>query len=251
MSKKTEFLNSCVAIDTETTGKDFKTAEVIELGYTLYSDSLEGKETFSKLYKPTVPLPYEVSGITHIDRYMLQHCSVFSHEEVNLQLHSVFTDPVYVAHNSFYDMKVLTRYGLQESTWVCTLKIAEKLLKEKHRSFNLPYLRYAFDLGIDNNLSCHRAGTDALLTLRLLDVFLGIMETEGIINVNDDYLPQILAYQSKPRVIETMPFGKHKGIPLKEVPRSYWKWAIDNLDSLNPEAENYDEELATAINKVL
>lgn len=251
MSKKIEFLQSCVAIDTETTGKDFKTAEVIELGYTLYNDSQKGQETFSQLYKPELPLPAEVSGITHIDKYMLQHQPTFTSNEVDEQLHSKFTNPVYIAHNSFYDMKVLTRYGLKDSTWICTLRIAEKLLKGEHRLFNLPYLRYALDLGVNNDLACHRAGTDALLTFRLLEVFIGMMETQGLIDTNEDYLPQIIEYQNKPKVIDKMPFGKYKGQLLKDVPRSYWKWAIDNLDSLNPEMDNYDEELATAINKVL
>lgn len=253
MSKRQEFFDRCVAIDTETTGKDFNSAEVIELGYTLASDAINRQVTFSKLYWPSSgQLPYEVSGITHIDMPMLMDQPELTEAEIDLQLHSVFQSPIYVAHNSYYDMKVLTRYGLNENcTWLCTLKLAEKLLKDTHRSFNLPYLRYALSLDVDNNLACHRAGTDALLTMRLLDVFVTMMEEQNIIVPGQDYLPQIQAFLLKPREIKTMPFGKHKGLPLKDVPKSYWRWAIDNMDALNPDKDSYDEDLAKAINKVL
>lgn len=253
MSKKQDFLNQCVAIDTETTGKDFNSAEVIELGYTTAADATNRQVTFAKLYAPSdLHIPYEVSAITHIDDNMICNEPQFSHEEVDLQLHTVFKNPIYVAHNSYYDMKVLTRYGLDDNcTWLCTLKLAEKLLKEEHRSFNLPYLRYAMGLDVDNALACHRAGTDSLLTMRLLDCFVTIMEEQGIIVPGQDYLPQIQAFLAKPREIKTMPFGKYKGKPLKDVPRTYWIWAIDNMDALNPEKDAYDEDLANAINKVL
>lgn len=33
----------------------------------------------------------------------------------------------------------------------------------------------------------------------------------------------------------TMPWGKHKGKPLKEVPRDYLKWAVNNADAMSPE----------------
>lgn len=253
MSKRQDFFNQCVAIDTETTGKDFNNAEVIELGYTTAADADNKLISFAKLYAPLDGhVPYEVSAITHIDDFMVADEPTFTYEEVELQLHSVFKNPIYVAHNSYYDMKVLTKYGLNDNcTWLCTLKLAEKLLKEDHRSFNLPYLRYAMYLDVDNSLACHRAGTDSLLTMRLLDCFVTKMEELGHIVPGQDYLPQIQAFLMKPREIKTMPFGKYKGKPLKDVPRSYWIWAIDNMDALNPEKDAYDADLATAINKVL
>lgn len=253
MSKRQEFFDQCIAIDTETTGKDFTTAEVIELGYTTANDARNKLVTFSKLYQPeSGTIPYEVSGITYIDNFMVAGEPVFSYDEIETQLHTVFKNPIYVAHNSYYDMKVLSRYGLDDNcTWLCTLKLAEKLLKDTHKSLNLPYLRYALHLDVDNNLACHRAGTDALLTMRLLDYFVTKMEEDAIIVPGQDYLPQIQAFLNKPREIKTMPFGKYKGKPLKDVPRSYWIWAIDNMDALNPEKDAYDADLATAINKVL
>lgn len=252
LERRAEFFSRCIAIDTETTGKDFKTAEVIEIGYTNHNDAMNSTETFSQLYQPsTGKIPFEVSGITHIDNDMVKFYDVLTEKEVDSVLNQKFSDPVYVAHNSFYDMKVLTRYGLVESTWVCTLKLAEKLLEGNHKYFNLPYLRYAMDIKVNNDLACHRAGTDSLLTMILLDKFVTMMEKEGIINTNEEYLPQILEYMNKPKEITKMPFGKHKGVLLTDVPRSYWKWAIENLDSLNPEAENFDEALLNAINKAL
>lgn len=35
MSHKEDFLQSCLILDTETTGKDYKTAEIIEAGFVI------------------------------------------------------------------------------------------------------------------------------------------------------------------------------------------------------------------------
>jgi hypothetical protein len=35
--------------------------------------------------------------------------------------------------------------------------------------------------------------------------------------------------------IVEMPFGKHKGVPLDQVPPSYLRWCLANLEDLNPD----------------
>lgn len=39
-----------------------------------------------------------------------------------------------------------------------------------------------------------------------------------------------------------MPFGKHKGVKLGEVPRSYFEWALENMEKLDPTLRAYAEK---------
>jgi hypothetical protein len=48
-----------------------------------------------------------------------------------------------------------------------------------------------------------------------------------------------------------MPFGKHKGELMIDVPRSYWRWAMANMDSLNEEADNFDPDFAASVHRAL
>ncbi|MCY1465055.1 hypothetical protein D9M71_831560 [compost metagenome] len=39
----------------------------------------------------------------------------------------------------------------------------------------------------------------------------------------------------KPEPPSTMPFGKHKGAKLCNLPKDYVSWALKNMDALNPD----------------
>lgn len=43
------------------------------------------------------------------------------------------------------------------------------------------------------------------------------------------------------------PFGKHKGMPLNQVPSAYLNWAMENSKSLNPDHKDYDSFLYDAV----
>lgn len=45
----------------------------------------------------------------------------------------------------------------------------------------------------------------------------------------------ILKLINKPREIQHMPFGKHQGVPLKDVPRDYIKWLANSGALEKPE----------------
>jgi exodeoxyribonuclease X len=38
---------------------------------------------------------------------------------------------------------------------------------------------------------------------------------------------------AKPMLVHSMPFGKHKGLPMSEVPKSYIRWALENMKDLD------------------
>jgi uncharacterized protein (DUF3820 family) len=43
-----------------------------------------------------------------------------------------------------------------------------------------------------------------------------------------------------------MPFGKHKGTPIKDLPSSYVAWALENLDDRNADLKTVLASLPTA-----
>lgn len=50
---------------------------------------------------------------------------------------------------------------------------------------------------------------------------------------------------------DPMPFGKHRGTVIKDVPRDYLRWAIDKADFCNPNHSKYWEDLHDVFYKVL
>lgn len=256
MNKRTEFLNSCVVVDVETNSQDNKVAEVIEEGIALYGD--DGNiQQLAQLFKASEVIPPEISAITNITQKMVKDCPVFSKD---LSLFQQVLDYKYapvccVAHNVVYDRTVLERYGIKSDHWICTFRLAKKLfgLDESVKQFNLPYLRYRFDLmdPADHVVNAHRADDDAHVTLLLLTYMVGVMEGLGMLNPELDYTPQIVAILAEPVMLRSMPFGKHKGVPLEKVPVDYWWWAINNMDCFKEESDNYDADLSASVQQVL
>jgi exodeoxyribonuclease X len=160
-----------------------------------------------------------------------------------------------VAHNHLYDMRVLNKHGIDTSkhNWLCTFKLSKKIFNEmpEIEEMNLPYLRFALELDVPIEMHCHRAGNDCFMTGRLLEALVDFMESMNVLDLDKPYGPQILKWMAEPTLYKFMPFGKHKGVPMDEIPSSYWQWAIEKTDWFNENADNYDADLAASINAVL
>lgn len=251
MSNKQDFLDKCIVLDTETTSKSYKEAEVVELGYLI-----QGSE-FQRLYKPYTPMEPEVMAVTNISNRMLIDKEHFDDCMADFTVVAdAIDDVVLVAHNSFYDMKVLENYAIKYPTWLCTMRLAKKLFgtDDSVNAFNLGYLRYRFEImdpADEAVISAHRALDDAKVTAELLELLVTTMEEKGIIEIDRPYHEQIIEYLEAPAITEIMPFGKHKGKKMVDVPMDYWKWALDKMESLDENAENYDKDFAASVNLAL
>jgi hypothetical protein len=131
--------------------------------------------------------------------------------------------------------------------------MAKKLFNgvESIEGTNLPYLRFALELDVPIEMYCHRAGNDSFITAKLLEVLIDLLEEAGIIDPTLPYGPQVQEWASSPIIYERMPFGKHIGEPMKDIPKSYWDWAARSTDWFNEEADNFDPDLAASILAVL
>lgn len=255
MSHKEDFLQSCLILDTETTGKDYKTAQIIEAGFVIR----DGNDwtMFQELHKPSSGIiPPMVESICYITNEMVEARPTFvESKEVFQSVIDGYSNGYLLAHNHFYDMRVLENHGIDTSnhSWICTWRMARKIFNDmpEIESTSLPYLRFALDLEIPLELHCHRAGHDSYITGKLLEALIELMEGLEIIDQTQPYGPQILAWAAEPIITTTMTFGKHKGELMTEIPKSYWLWATKNMDSLNEDADNFDPDFAASVHKAL
>ena len=249
-TERENFLQSIIVVDTETTSAVPEQAELVELGYAIKTNAGWMKD--NELYKPFDPIPPEASEISHISNKMVEDCEHFvsaTDSCKNVVETCSKQGVLMLAHNAQYDRKVLDKYEIAFNDELCTLALARKLFynDESVTKFTLSYLRYRFDLEPDEENTAHRAGDDCIITGLLIEHLLDVMEEQGIIEESVSYYDQIVEYLSQPTFIEKMPFGKHKGVPMEDIPMDYWTWALDKLDSLNEEHDNYDADFAYSV----
>jgi exodeoxyribonuclease X len=251
MFHKEDFLKRCLILDTETNSDDYKIAEIIEAGFVIRENN--DWTIFQELHKPpTRPIPPKVESICYITNEMVADKPTFiESKDVFQAVVDGYAGGYLVAHNHFYDMKVLANHGIDTSkhTWICTWRLAKKLFSNMSEieETNLPYLRFALKLPVPIEMHCHRAGNDSYMTGKLLEAMVDIMEDLGMIDEGKPYGPQIAEYAASPIIYQTMPFGKHKGVPMKEVPKSYWQWAMGNTHWFDESADNFDPDLLESI----
>jgi DNA polymerase III epsilon subunit-like protein len=165
MSHKEEFLQSCLILDTETNSDEYKIAEIVESGFVIREN--DEWVIFQELHKPVDrPIPPKVESICYITNKMVEDRPSFIDSKDTFQaVVDGYTSGYLVAHNYFYDMKVLENHGINFSNhkWICTWRIAKKLFngEETITETGLPYLRFALDLDVPIEMYCHRAGNDS------------------------------------------------------------------------------------------
>lgn len=255
MSHREDFLRSCLILDTETNSDNYKLAEIIESGFAIRED--DSWTIFQELHKPkNGTVPPKVESICYITNEMVEDKPAFvDSKAVFEEVVAGYIGGYLIAHNFFFDKEVLKNHGIDTSkhTWICTWRMAKKLFNgvDTIAETNLPYLRFALDLDVPIEMHCHRAGNDSFITAKLLEVLVTILEESGIIDVNEPYGPQIANWVNEPIIFDKMPIGKHKGELLKDIPMSYWKWAFENMDMLNDQADNYDPDFEASVRKAL
>ena len=134
-----------------------------------------------------------------------------------------------IAHNLDFDFRFLKTYTDDSVGKLCTLKCARVLYPDaaNHKQGTLAAM-----LGIQvAREKAHSADGDLDVLLQLLQCLCRDAGTD---------LYGLLEVQRRPRPISKMPFGKHKGVPLAELPNNYIFWLLNK-------AENLDADLRTAL----
>jgi len=242
-----------LVVDTETTGLNVKTAEIIEIA--VCDVETETMESF--LLRPVEGIPENVQKLTGIDEEMVKDQPTFFEKiEDVIKLLRPGDNPIYVAHHAPYDMPVIRNNldfaGLTEKdtewlsreNWLCTNRLLRRAHGHKPRLkyTNLPAAIEFFNLDVPEADTVHRAEADVWMALRLFNQ----LRKNDYEDLSDEELID-LCWQRY--VFARFPFGKHKGKLLKDIPTGYFVWMCDNMDSLNPKDERFDPDLYSTIEK--
>jgi DNA polymerase-3 subunit epsilon len=206
--------------DTETTGLKADRDRIIEIA--AYDPALD--RTFESFINPGCPIPAEATAIHRITDAMVAEAPDFSQVAADF-IEFCSGDVVLVAHNNdTFDIHFLRhefrRSNLQMPEWkfMDSLKWARRYRPDLPRH-TLQFLREIYGIPANN---AHRALDDVIV---LYKVFHSMIDDLPIHEVYDLICGSRAQVQ---RSLEQMPFGKHQGVPLNKVPKSYVKWLAEN-----------------------
>ena len=113
---------------------------------------------------------------------------------------------------------MLNRENLYPQKSICTFKLSRYLDKEGViPQYNLQYLRYYLKLNVI--ATAHTAIDDVLVTESLFQRIYAKFKEQAI-----DPVAEMIKISSFPALVPRMPFGKHKGLKMAEVPKDYLEW---------------------------
>lgn len=203
-----------VCIDCETTGLDPKADRVIEVAAICF-DASQIYESVESLIDPECDIPQTSIDIHHITKDML-HGKPKIQEVLPNVLHLI-DNHIIVGHGVWFDMTLLAnaaeRYGIPckilNNRFIDTLRMARLYGESPVNS--LEQLSKHFNVPVEG---AHRAMNDVVVNR---EVFLHLAKRYKTTE-------QIFEVLSKPILMSHMPFGKHKGRALKEIPLQYLQW---------------------------
>lgn len=197
--------------DTETTGIRAEKDRIIEIAA---YDPVRNL-SFERLINPGIPIPPDATAIHHISDEMVASAPAFAAIAVEF-IEFCAGDTVLIAHNNdAFDYHFLRneyqRHNVEMPQWkfLDSLKWARRYRPDLPRH-TLQFLREIYGIAANN---AHRALDDVIV---LHKVFHSMIDD---LNIDD-----VFALLNKPRDLQHMPFGKHQGVPLSQVPKSYVQW---------------------------
>lgn len=211
---------------------DFFNGELGNMTCDLLENGMKSKSVYCKPDTPITLGAIAVAGICEEDV-----AGKPSHKVVVPQI--LTHKKMYViGHNIDFDIMVAKNAGVDVSEYLAidTCSMA-RMLYPDIESYSLIALLYHFkySLARDYARQAHDAGFDVAFCYFILEQ---MCRDHGITS-----LEQLYEVSEKSRVPTHMPFGKHKGTALGEVPLDYVKWLFTGADDVN----NY---LAAALKQV-
>lgn len=259
------FLSRVSVIDTETTNLIAEQSEIVEIACTSFTT--DGLETDGFLLGAYNGIPPEASAKNNISKRMIEGLPKFDQVTQRVKGLLKWSDPnrYFVAHNAAYDRKALsTAFSRIESRkdvsicdddsrWICTWRLSKQILCHHFDDiqYGLSYLRYLLDLDVPDDTGVHRAGADTVVCAKLLEHLLGLAIEGGQIDATSDLGAELNALCRSHIPVRAWPFGKHKGVPLEDIPNDYYVWALKNVNSLNEDDPGYDPDLSESVRLLL
>lgn len=259
MTKLQEFISNIAVLDTETTGVE-KDDDIIEFSISYPSkvhEHIDTIDNYTSRYKPLKSIPPEASAVHFISDEDVVGCFGYNDDLANIDA-LMGARTFYVGHNVQFDRRMMmdnenkyrntiSQYLIDENKWICTLRLAKKMFSEdmEFKNLTLSYLWYKFGCyrEVDRKVNAHSARDDVFMCYQVLMKLVEVAIERGHVDPNKDIGSQIVDYCNSPMLYKVMPFGKHKGEEMRNVPLNYIQWMITNSDILDTTNPNCDKDL--------
>ncbi|GAA5092212.1 putative quorum-sensing-regulated virulence factor [Paenalcaligenes hermetiae] len=210
---------SAYIFDTETTGTE--QPDIIEAAW-LEIDaptSLQVVSQFEQRYQPRHPISLGALAVHHI----------YDEELVNCPPCTTFQFPAQaqymIGHNVDYDWEMAGRPNVKR---ICTLALSRMLLPQLDSHSQSALMYYFFRPHARERLkNAHSALADVQNCRFILQKMLALLEQPV------QTWEQLWELSEQARLPRVMPFGKHKGTPISELPPDYQDWVL-RQDSMDP-----------------
>jgi exodeoxyribonuclease X len=184
---------------------------------------IEVVDEFEQRYAPGKPIEFGAMGTHHILNTDVVDCppaSTFKLPEGTIYL---------IGHNVDFDWSAIGRPGVRR---ICTLALARYLLPEvdSHQQSALLYYFKPTKATTSRLKNAHSALADVRNCLSLLKSLIGLLTDRGILQDGESWSWEDLwKISEQARIPTIMPFGKHKGLPIKQLSSDYveWLWTTD------------------------
>ncbi|MBP9871265.1 MAG: DUF3820 family protein [Nitrosomonas sp.] len=206
-----------IIFDTETTGindPEIIEAAWIEPMFSLRSDKIAN--SFYGRFKPSKPISLSAMAVHHIMDEDLENCPPSSSFSLPDDIDYL------IGHNIDFDWCAA---GKPEVKRICTLALSRHLWPELE-SHTQSAMIYFLERDSARRLlqgKAHSAFEDVLNCLIILGHI--VKKLGGI-----DSWETLWKHSEIARIPTVMPFGKHKGTPIKDVPADYKRWLLNQPD---------------------
>lgn len=213
--------------DTETSGLG-PDAGVVEIAWIETDDQFNVLQTVRSLINPEVPIQFGAMSVHGITEAMVADAPTLTRFMTEGGFPLKGEDRILCCHNVQFDQKFFNPW-MDEPETLCTLKCARVLYPDAE-NHKLQTLKYMFGLTGDHD-KAHTALEDVEVMIQLAQQMCRDAGTD---------LYGLLEVQRRPRPIAVMPFGKHRGTKLADLPNDYLHWLLNKC-------ENLDADLRTAL----
>lgn len=206
-----------ICIDCETTGLDVQQDRIIEVAVMCF----DGNQVYAQmetLVDPECEIPETSIAIHHITPDMVKDKPTIA--QVLPEILQLIGNHIIVGHGVGFDIDILAiaaeRYGIpckiRQNLYLDTLRMARLYGESPINS--LEHLRKHFNIPLEG---AHRAMSDVIVNREVFKRLAKRFKTTE----------QLFDVLARPILMTSMPLGKHKGRPLKEVPLQYLQWVAN------------------------
>lgn len=214
------------AYDYETTGVNPTTCEPVQLGAVVVQINDDGsfrvESSYETLLKPVNNIPEGATGVHGITTEAAKTQGIDP-----LQATSEHITGVVLGYNNLsYDDIIAKRYGAKIVQSV-DLFIGTSRMKKANVITKASLGAAYHQLTGKMPENAHNALADVYMTLELIP---HVMKFANVLT-----FPELVQWLATPLVdVNALwPFGKHKGTPIKDLPKSYVSWALENMSNLD------------------